>query len=140
MEAVTECKSGTRKPWVAMLDHTRVPAGELKDWAAYAHGPFTAITDRLSSLWVGREPFNDARLASHVVTALGSDDGSGTKPNPANDAIRQVMSATAAARLDYIGGHHTNPRGFVVLPVVVINAPLFTCELDDDGEVRLLEV
>ena len=132
LTAVVECKSGRDKPWVAFYDRSIAGGTELEDWVAFAHGPFTGITQPLAGLWVGEPPFDQQRVATHVAAAHTDES-----KNPANDAVRQVMSAARAQRAEYVRTHHTAKRGLAVVPVVVTAAPLVRCELDSNGEVQL---
>lgn len=132
LTAVVECKSGRDKPWVAFYDRSIARGSELEDWVAFMHGPFTGITQPLPDLWVGEPPFDERRVATHVAAAHTDES-----KNPANDAVRQVVSAARAQRAEYIQTQNTAKRGLVVVPVVVTAAPLVKCELDSDGEVQL---
>lgn len=135
LTAVVECKSGRDKPWVAFYDRSFSRGAELANWVAFAHGPFTGITQPLTDLWVGEPPFDENRVATHVAAAHTDES-----KNPANDAVRQVMSAARAQRAEYIRTQNTAKRGLVVVPVVVTAAPLVECALDSDGEVQLKSI
>lgn len=135
--AVTECKSGRDKPWVAMLDPAPSALGTLDDWVAFAHGPYVGITEPLTDQWEGLSPFALAPIATHVVAALAAEGPN--KPNPANDAIRQVLSASSAERQSYTRTQSKPPRGIVIVPVIITEAPLYTCKLIDD-ELALMRV
>lgn len=132
LTAVVECKSSRNKPWVAFYDRSIARGSELENWVAFAHGPFTGITQPLADLWVGQPPFNETRVATHVAAAHVDESN-----NPANDAVRQVMSGARAQRAEYIRTQNAVKRALVVVPVVVTAAPLVKCELDSEGEVQL---
>lgn len=129
LAAVVECKSGRDKPWVAFYDRRFAWGSVLESYVAFAHGPYTFTTEPLADLWLGHPPFDERRIATHVAAAHDSK-------NPANDAVRQVMSAVRAERAEYIDTQEVK-RGLVVVPVIVTEAPLVKCELDREGEIQL---
>lgn len=101
-----ECKSSSQYPWVGFLpDAPPAPRPDLADWASFAHGPFTGITDPLPALWIGQSPFTEATACTHVAVAHAKES-----VNPANDALRQVLSSAAAVRRDYLNGQGRVPR------------------------------
>lgn len=131
--AAIECKSSTKHPWVAFYsDEPLVPRAELADWATFAHGPLIGIVQSLPDQWVGREPFLNVPVSSHVVAAYAADG-----KNPAGDAVRQVLSVVSALREKYIRRQSTDRVGLVCVAVVVTSAPLLSCRLDSQGDVKL---
>jgi len=137
IEAVVECKSGTGKPWVLFYDRTMARATDIERWTYFMHGPYNAVTENLGDIWVGRPPFDQMQVASHVVTAHADDKG-----NSAGNAIRQVVSAAAGRTQHYLSDQHSNPRGLAVIPVLTTTQSLFRCILDKDGalEVEPIEI
>lgn len=77
------------------------------------------------------------RVATHAVSALGKDG-----KNFARDAALQAMSF-AKSRTKPVR-YTTDPKDATlakaVLPIVVTQAPLFTCELSLEGDVLLEQV
>ncbi len=128
-----ECKSGTSHPWIGFHKEDPSPTRrQIKDWAVFAHAPQVGIIEPLDELWVGDSPFSRRDpVATHVVTAFSGGN------NPAGDAVRQALSCATALREDYVRSQHDDRRGMVLLATVATAAPLFTCQLDDDGTIRL---
>jgi hypothetical protein len=141
LTAIVECKSSRKQPWVAFRgEGPRAAADELQQWFSWAYAPYTPVTERLPNLWIGEEPFTEARPASHVVAAKFGDrekTTDGKEPNPAHDAVRQVLSAAAAMRKEYLDRQGLEKRGLFVIPVIVTAARLFNCWLDDDAVAQL---
>lgn len=135
VEVVVECKSGRDHPWVAFYDKVFARGSALEDWVHFAHGPFVGVTEPLAEAWIGYPPFDATRIASHLVAAHAKDSR-----NPANDAVRQVLSAAEGRRNRYIERQGQDRRGCVIVPVVVTGGRLVECQLDADGKVRLEEV
>lgn len=134
LTAVVECKSSRKHPWVAFYDRRLTPAKSLSSWFTFAHGPFTTITDPLLELWKGSPPFDEMRVATHAVAAFAGDH------DPVHDALRQVLSAAGAIRDDYISHQVERRVGLVVMPLIVIEAPIVRCSLDQSGAINLQEV
>jgi len=132
IEAVVECKSGSDKPWVLFYDRTMATATDIKRWAYFMHGPFTGITESLDDIWVGRPPFDQMQVASHVVTAHADDRG-----NSAGNAVRQVVSAAAGRTQHYVDRQVSDRRGVVVIPILTTTQSLFRCALADDGTLKV---
>jgi|SRR5680860_229730 len=128
LEVAVECKAGKDHPWVAFYDEGRFGPAEMEyyfltdgKWHAEYRAPFMQAWHSSSVL------FND-RVATHAVSAFTRDGN-----NQAHDAVRQAMSF-ARARAESARGSEGTPFT-AVLPVVVTQAPLFTCELSRTGEV-----
>lgn len=134
LQLVVECKSGKEKPWVGIYDGRLAKVGSLPDWTYFAHGSFTAITDSLSDLWAETQSFLIHAEASCLVAAHSGDK------NPAGDAVRQVLAATEAQRIEYLRTQSTARRGLVLIPAIVTAAPLIACRLGATNEVQLEEV
>ncbi|WP_433681213.1 hypothetical protein [Nocardia sp. CA-119907] len=138
---VIECKSAREKPWVLFTDAQprKVPrtihrserlAVPNRDWlyrlhrAGVACGPLPLLD--------GYEPFGYA-----LVRAFnnGNDD-------VAYSAMMSVAKAAAgvwadlAADVELVG---VTDRA-IVLPVLLIDAPLLRCDLDDNGQERLTRI
>ena len=135
IEVVAECKSGRDHPWVAFYDRAAPGGTALSDWVYQAHGPFVGVTEPLADAWIGAPPFDDLQAASHLVAAHTKDSH-----NPAGDAVRQVLSAAEGRWQRYISRQSREPRGCVIIPVVITAGRLVSCRLGPDGEMRLEEV
>jgi len=138
VEVTAECKSRKDHPWVAFYDDRRMLPEHAPLWFLQAgrEWPQGAV-ERIVEAWKTFDGLATDRVATHVVSALGNDN----KRNEAHDAVNQALSF-ARGRV----GHGTTryvgmPPGArsynVVMPLVVTQAPLFTCELDDKGEAIL---
>lgn len=57
-----------------------------------------------------------------------------------HDALRQVLSAAAALRKDHITYQVERRVGLMIMPVVVVEAPIVHCSLNPSGDVDLKEV
>jgi len=136
LTAVVEAKSGDKYPWVAFYDKSQTRLGDLETWFYFAHGPFVGITEPLFELWVGMEPLDITQVATHTVAAHTKQ----TSLNPANDAVRQVLSAAVSVRQRYLERQSHDRVGLVLMPLIVTAAPLVKCMLDSDGQVKLEEV
>lgn len=132
--AVVECKSSKKYLWVAFYDRFLDRARSLNSWFTFAHGPFTAVTDPLLELWDGMPPFDEMQVATHATAAFSGDN------DPIHDTLRQVLSAAGAVRDDYIRHQVERRVGLVVMPIVVVEAPILRCFLDESGAVSLEEV
>ena len=83
--------------------------------------------ERPMNEWHGEHALVTDRLATHAVSALGSDG-----KNFVQDAARQAMSfdrSRAIANYRFTGDPEHVTAVKVVAPIVVTQAPLFTCEL-----------
>ncbi len=143
VEAAVECKSAKDHPWLAFYDKRRgtprsptawfVPT---KDWQSRAKD-LALVTFE----WARDPALTTDRVATHVVTALGND-----KINPASDAVRQALSfalARSKAERLFQSNLAADDRGIadgLVVPVVVTQAPLFACQLDENGEIAVKPV
>lgn len=131
--AVIECKSNNKHPWVAFYDSKLGLSSRLDHWF-FAHGTQdTRVADPLASQWAGEPPFDDRRLATHIVAARSSRDGDGS--NPAGDAVRQVGSTAVAQYCDWLEQADKRRAAIFVAAAVVTAAPLYTCALNREGEV-----
>lgn len=136
LHVVVECKSSTKHPWVAFMDRAVTPGTDIANWTLFAHGPFVGLTEPLSETWIGLPPFSGSRAATHITTAFEKGN------DPAADALQQVRSQAQG-----LWDHHLNSTGrglqgggIVIVAAVVTSCPLFTAELDREGEIKLTEV
>jgi hypothetical protein len=136
LELAVECKSGKKHPWVALVDRSRAgfSPSRIQTWCATDDETWPGTTaERVAQTISERPSFNVDGTAVHAAAALGDDS-----QNVAMNAARQALAfARARAR----GRFLNDPPGTVplkaVLPIVVSNAPFFTCELDEDGEISV---
>ncbi|MEP9384599.1 hypothetical protein [Nocardioides sp. KR10-350] len=135
LACIVECKSSTDHPWVGFFDRRAERNLVIDSWVAYAFSGLSNFPKRLAALWISEPPFNDYRVATHIAAAHAKDSR-----NPANDAVRQVMSAVLARKKEHVKQHHSDPTGLVLVPLIVTAAPLVSCELGRDGEIHLEEV
>ena len=138
VDVAVECKAAKEHPWVAFYDDQRFVPDLAQLW--FLHGG-TWSTDELAGLvqqWLGATALSTDRVATHAVSAFGKDG-----KNFVHDAVQQAMSfARARAKINnrYVGDPDDLALAKAALPVVVTQAPLFTCELTPDGQVCLESV
>ncbi|MEV4151790.1 hypothetical protein AB0J48_02190 [Nocardia salmonicida] len=145
---VIECKSGG-KPWVLLsgnVEHELSPqvrgmsrlAAPEGDWLMKRTGMGLVTTDNSFPLLSGYGP-----IGHSLVRPFGGDDSNG---NREKDAAFAAMMSTAKAA---IGVCHSlreqmkligAPSNAVVLPVLLVDAPLILFELDSSGEEKLSEI
>jgi hypothetical protein len=135
LTAVVECKSSKHEPWVGFYDRTVVRSRELDDCVYFQHARHSDVLPEVEPLWIGQKPFDLGQVATHVVATHGKD-----RINAANDAVRQVISATEAQRMAYIDDQGPTAVGLVLVAVVVTAAPLVACRVADSDELDLKEV
>jgi hypothetical protein len=133
--AVVECKSSKKDPWVAFFDRSLHPGRDLSSWVYFSAGPDPQLDTVLGQMWIGQPPFDEPRVATHVVASMHRDD----TVNKAHDAIRQVLSAAEAQRQLWLD-NQADRRNLVVIPLVVTAAPLVACTLNDSGDLDLQEI
>lgn len=132
-QLAVECKSGRDKPWIAFYDERRFPHPvKLSDWWLPSGSDWTtALREEVVGKFEWENELFTDRLASHTVSALGKDS-----VNVAQDAVMQAFSfASALAKRGamQIAGDDAEAVLGAVMPVVVTQAPLFACELDEDA-------
>jgi hypothetical protein len=138
LRVVVECKHTPGKPWVGFYGETEGPSvPRLDSIAVFAHGSHVGIVEPVQE-WTSRAPFG-APSASHIVTALGKDE-----QNPANNAVRQALSAAHSIKQRYLETQHDSasngPRGWIILACVVTTSPLFACRLSEEGSIEVDQV
>lgn len=139
LRVIVECKHTPGKPWVSFFGDPPPPAsfGQLSDLVVFAHGSHVGLVEPAVT-WAGLAPFTNSP-ASHVVTALGNDS-----QNPANDAVRQALSAAYAIKGQYLASQSSvvseGPRGWIIFAVVVTTSPLYQCHLSSNGRVEVQPV
>ena len=141
VEVTAECKSKKGHPWVAFYDDRRMVPDYPALWFLRT-GPRwpPRSAERIVEEWKTFDGLVTDRVATHVVSALGNDN----KRNEAHDAIQQAFSF-ARGRVKhgptrYVGMPDGASSYNVVVPLVVTQAPLFTCELNADGEAIITRV
>jgi hypothetical protein len=144
LSVVAECKSGRARPWVGLYENMFGPSrgGLIEDWIVSGHAGRVGVIENLAPAWIGEAPFTAARVASSVVSAElekrkpGQDEERGV--NTANDAIRQVLSASTSLTLAHLA--EPQQTGLVVMALIVTPAPLFACGLAPDGQLSVTRV
>lgn len=139
IEVAAECKFSKHQPWVAFYDDKVFVPSAADSWFLRTPSLDEDLQSDLVREWMASAPLMTDRVATHAVSALGAD----TKKNFAHDATLQALSfarslATGATRWS-ADPAHLSPVAAVV-PVVVTQAPLFSCELTATGEVSLKQV
>ena len=97
IEAAVECKAGKSHPWVAFYDDHRQVFETPTLWFMPGGTWPDGEQERLMNEWHGEDALVTDRVATHAVSALGSDG-----KNFVQDAARQTMSfARARAIANY---------------------------------------
>ncbi|MFD6354072.1 hypothetical protein [Nocardia tengchongensis] len=137
---VIECKSARDKPWILFTDEQR-----SRFRRAYADQRFAIPNNKWLSpvgkqtwkagpvpLLEGYRPFGYT-----LVRAFGNGND-----DVAYGAVMSVAKAAAGLRNKYAADADTLGVAIraVVLPVLLVDAPLFQCELDDEGQERLTSI
>ncbi|MBI0299279.1 hypothetical protein JBE04_33685 [Streptomyces sp. PRKS01-29] len=152
---VLECKSSPGKPWVLFLGGVQlhpvakisqrfVLDGARKYWSAFAHRCEDGrVPPRLADYLPSsqrREParmplfeIEDEPAYSAVRSSLGK-----SREDVAYSAMMGVSKAAhgVANRYPNLG----NMALHIAVPVIVVDSPIFTCKLSDDGGVELERV
>ncbi len=138
--AAVECKGGKDHPWVGFYDGRVSPSLLAADWFMSVRQTFSnRELAALMDAW-GRTPgLRREHVATHAVSALGKDPKEGGK-NFVRDAALQAFSFARSLGPVTFTGDDEREMMWLVVPIVVTKAPMFTCELSDDGEVSLLPV
>ncbi len=135
-----ECKSGSDKPWIAFYDQLRLThTAKLSDWWLPCGNDWTEdLRVKVVGAFEWENGLLTDRLASRAVSALEKES-----IDSAQDAVMQAMSfaRTLADKgtLTMVGDKTGTVLGGV-MPVVVTQAPLFACELGQDGQPILTPV
>lgn len=133
IDLAIECKAAKDHPWVAFYDDWRMNTELSRLWVLDAGDWGGELAPLIEHLRTSGATATD-RVATHAVSALGKDG-----KNFARDATLQAMSF-ARSRAELVR-YTTDPKDATlakaVLPIVVTQAPLFTCELSPDGDVLL---
>lgn len=139
IEVAVECKAGRSTPWVAFYDERRFTPSAPRAWfKAVGEWPESYLA-ALTAEWRTIQSLTTSRVATHAVSAFGKDG-----KNHVSDAARQALSFARAR----VKGGVTRYRGDadeltvanIVMPLVVTEAPLFTCEVLSDGSIDLRRV
>lgn len=130
LQLAIECKSGQDHPWVAFYQRDHIYEPTLMPSGAWPPQQFEAFR----KAWCSKQGLAGGMIATHIVSAF-----SGAK-NHAQDAVRQAVSF-ARAEGKNPRRYYDDPPGIdpatVVVPVVVTQAPLFTCELLPSGDLKV---
>lgn len=133
LSVVVECKHSPGSAWVGFPDPLKPATDRVEDWffVVGATVDWSYPAGRLTGTLISQPPFDRRPVATHIVTSHKDEGGK----NPAGDAVRQALSATAGLR--------SNPQAsarVIQLAAVVTNAPLVTCHLSSTGELIVTEV
>lgn len=136
IDLAIECKAAKDHPWVAFYDDQRIDPELSRLWMLDA-GEWGVELSKLTEHVRTSAATATDRVATHAVSALGKDG-----KNFARDALLQAMSF-AKSRLKPVR-YTSDPKDATlakaVLPIVVTQAPLFSCELSLEGDVLLEQV
>ena len=129
--AVIECKASPN-PWVVLVSSS--PSGNT-----YSSLGLTTQKTReaLSAEALSTRHSLGSALQTLHVNGYGLRQAFCKDNDPAYAACISVMKA-AKAQLEE--SHSKTERYKFVIPVIVVDAPIFECEVADDGELRLREV
>lgn len=136
IDLAIECKAAKDQPWVAFYDDRRADTELASLWVLNSGEWGGELSHLIEHLRASPATATD-RIATHAVSALGKDGRNLTR-----DAALQAMSF-AKSRSTTVR-YTTDPKDATlakaVLPIVVTQAPLLTCELSPEGSVRLEQV
>ncbi|MFD7134131.1 hypothetical protein [Streptomyces sp. NPDC059894] len=137
---VVECKSSPGKPWilfsggVSLTDAAKVAQRHVlaevgRHWRTYSHrasrGKFKS-----EEKWEDRLPFfaiSENNAYSAVRTSLGK-----SREDAAYAAMMSVTKAADGTANMY--PHRGNMAYQIAVPIIVVDAPIFTCSLDSEGD------
>ncbi|MFB8282768.1 hypothetical protein [Nocardia colli] len=139
---VIECKSARDKPWILFTEEQH----STSEWDRRFTDQRFALPDpgwllfTTSPFWDGGPVplVNGYRPFGHtLVRALGTGND-----DVAYGAVRSVAKAAAGVRIQFRQEAEVlNVKArAIVFPVLLIDAPLFQCELDEDGQERLTRI
>lgn len=138
LQLAIECKGGKDVPWVAFYDDLRLVPQQMFLWGMTAGEWSADRRDDFMDTWFESPDLAVDRVATHTVSTFGKEGN-----NQAANAVRQALSFARArvksGPFHFEGDPELLPIS-IVLPVVVTQAPLFTCELNAGGEVLLQPV
>lgn len=139
IEVAVECKFSKQQPWVAFYDDRVFVPDDADAWFLKTPHLDEDLQADFVREWKSSDSLRTDRVATHVVSAFGSD----SKKNFAHDAALQALSfakAQAKGATMFTGDPPHLSAAAVVVPLVVTQAPLFSCELTKAGEVSLRQV
>ncbi|MFF9001641.1 hypothetical protein ACF1GW_32055 [Streptomyces achromogenes] len=136
---VVECKSSPGKPWVLFSGGTSlhpiarvaqrfVSSFAMKRWDAYAQRINPTIETLASSYPLFAIESDPAYSAVRSTLGTSREDA----------AYGAMMSVTKAAHA--VANKYGQNAVQVAIPIIVVDAPIFTCKLDDDGKMQLERV
>ena len=133
---VVECKSSTN-PWVVLTSNEAlISESRVSMFALATRDAEEALSKRLRNGGLGcLESF----VPKYAHCGYGFRQALFTKDN--DPAYAAAMGALKAAHgLTQESGSVENPNYVFAFPVIVIDSPLFECELKEDGDIKLTEV
>lgn len=146
--AVIECKLGGNKPWVAFLQRHSGHGINMVQQLTSAPEDRAAV-EQLTHPHQRKDLQprllrNGTLIApSRVAYAVSEFKGSRDRSLP-YDAIRQVIDGSMGLMTEHkrfwSEPRHKNATAFAAANFVVTKSPLFTCDLDSDGEVVVEQV
>jgi hypothetical protein len=132
---VVECKASKKGPWVLFTSSESMTLGNrLMNFAVLSEGGFDAVGANIDQMMarVGWFAKDNDKVAYAFRQAYAKD---GT--DPAFAASISVAKACKAATARAI---EKPPSALIVFPLIVVDAPLVVCALDDGGRVELREI
>ncbi|MFG3618054.1 hypothetical protein [Nocardia sp. NPDC047654] len=138
-----ECKSSRDKPWVLFTDDTSSPSLFSMRWQRLG-------VPNQAWLWKAVRKANSRKLPTPLLDGYGpfgyalARTFASKNEDVAFSAMMSVAKAAAGLREQLAAAHKDfgsdDAMHAVVLPVLVVDAPLLKCELDDDGTERLSRI
>jgi hypothetical protein len=132
LAAVVECKSSPN-PWVVLAAQDVMEGyNRLRTRAVYTPKAFSALSDqKLSDLTVQRLLHREGRCGYALRQAFSKGN------DPGYEAAMAVLSACRGIFPPRRPGWETVAAA---VPIIVVDAPLFECELGPDGKLHIQEV
>jgi hypothetical protein len=129
---VVECKTSTH-PWLFYQGEGRISDSQNYDEFWFNKG---ASNFKLENVY----GFNDFDLINvrRLPYSYGVSSANKGNRNVPRDAIRQVLSGVTGIS-DSVNVEPAHVTGDIFIPIVVTNAPMFTANLDSEGEIVLKE-
>jgi hypothetical protein len=146
--AVVECKHGGNKPWVAFLhphDGHGITMVQQLTSVEQDRAAIEQLTHPHRRKDIQPKLLRHGMLIapSHVAYAVSEFEGARDR-SPPYDAIRQVIDGSVGVVTEhkryFSEPQHKNNAVFAAANFVVTSSPLFTCDLNNDGELVVEQV